>query len=66
MIALLGSTGSGKTTLVNLLPRFYDYNCGSLKLDGIELKRYPRRYLRSNARMFLHHHHHHKRNVNTE
>jgi ATP-binding cassette subfamily B protein len=47
MIALLGSTGSGKTTLVNLLPRFYDYNCGSLKLDGIELKRYPRRYLRS-------------------
>ena len=47
MIALLGSTGSGKTTLVNLLPRFYDYNCGSLKLDGIELKRYPRRFLRS-------------------
>ncbi len=47
MVALLGSTGSGKTTLVNLLPRFYDYNCGSLKLDGIELKRYQRRYLRS-------------------
>lgn len=47
MVALLGSTGSGKTTLVNLLPRFYDYTCGSLKLDGIELKRYPRRYLRS-------------------
>ena len=47
VIALLGSTGSGKTTLVNLLPRFYEYSCGSLKLDGIELKRYPRKYLRS-------------------
>jgi ATP-binding cassette subfamily B protein len=47
VIALMGSTGSGKTTLVNLLPRFYEYSCGSLKLDGIELKRYPRKYLRS-------------------
>lgn len=46
VIALLGSTGSGKTTLVNLLPRFYDYSCGSLKLDGVELKEYPREYLR--------------------
>ncbi|RPI25502.1 MAG: ABC transporter ATP-binding protein [Chloroflexota bacterium] len=46
VIALLGSTGSGKTTLVNLLPRFYEYTCGSLKLDGVELNRYPRLYLR--------------------
>jgi ATP-binding cassette subfamily B protein len=45
-VALLGSTGSGKTTLVNLLPRFYDYTEGSLTLDGVELKDYPRRYLR--------------------
>ena len=45
-IALLGSTGSGKTSLVNLLPRFYDYTGGSLKLDGVELKDYPREYLR--------------------
>ena len=45
-MALLGSTGSGKTTLVNLLPRFYDYTEGSLKLDGVELTRYPRRILR--------------------
>lgn len=45
-VALLGSTGSGKTTLVNLLPRFYEYTSGSLKLDGVELNEYPREYLR--------------------
>jgi ATP-binding cassette subfamily B protein len=45
-VALLGSTGSGKTTLVNLLPRFYDYTAGSLTLDGVELHDYPRHYLR--------------------
>jgi ATP-binding cassette subfamily B protein len=46
VVALIGSTGSGKTTLVNLLPRFYDYTGGSLKLDGVELTNYPREYLR--------------------
>ncbi len=46
-VALLGSTGSGKTSLVNLLPRFYDYTSGSLLLDGVELKDYPRKYLRA-------------------
>jgi ATP-binding cassette subfamily B protein len=45
-VALLGSTGSGKTSLINLLPRFYEYTAGSLKLDGVELKDYPREYLR--------------------
>ncbi|MEN4099444.1 MAG: ABC transporter ATP-binding protein, partial [Anaerolineaceae bacterium] len=46
VVALLGSTGSGKTTLVNLLPRFYDYTSGRILLDNVELTRYPRRYLR--------------------
>jgi ATP-binding cassette, subfamily B, bacterial len=45
-IALLGSTGSGKSSLVNLLPRFHEYTDGRILLDGIELKEYPRAYLR--------------------
>ncbi|HHN94286.1 MAG TPA: ABC transporter ATP-binding protein, partial [Anaerolineae bacterium] len=45
-VALLGPTGSGKTSLVNLLPRFYEYTSGSLTLDGVELREYPRHYLR--------------------
>jgi ATP-binding cassette subfamily B protein len=47
VVALLGSTGSGKTSLVNLLPRFYDYTGGSITLDGLELREYSREYLRS-------------------
>ena len=45
-VALLGSTGSGKTSLVNLLPRFYEVSEGKLTLDGVELKAYPRSALR--------------------
>jgi ATP-binding cassette subfamily B protein len=41
MIALLGPTGSGKSSVVNLLPRFYDYTGGQILLDGVELSRYP-------------------------
>ena len=45
-IALLGSTGSGKTSLVNLLPRFHEYTGGHILLDGVELTDYSRTYLR--------------------
>jgi len=46
VVALLGSTGSGKTTLVNLLPRFYECSSGQILLDGFDLKCFSRRYLR--------------------
>jgi ATP-binding cassette subfamily B protein len=45
-VALLGSTGSGKTSLVNLLPRFYEYTGGRLLIDGVDIKSIPRRILR--------------------
>ncbi len=45
-IALMGGTGSGKTSIVNLLPRFYEYTGGLLTLDGVDLQTYPREYLR--------------------
>ena len=45
-IALLGSTGSGKTSLVNLLPRFHEYTGGQILLVDVELKEYSRSYLR--------------------
>ncbi|MDX2077591.1 MAG: ABC transporter ATP-binding protein [bacterium] len=48
-IALLGSTGSGKTTLVTLLGRFYEYTTGRILLDGIDLKQYPKSFLRKNV-----------------
>ncbi|MBP7213973.1 MAG: ABC transporter ATP-binding protein [Anaerolineaceae bacterium] len=47
VVALLGSTGSGKTSLVNLLPRFYDVSSGRILLDGVNLNDYSREFLRS-------------------
>jgi ATP-binding cassette subfamily B protein len=46
VVALLGSTGSGKTSLVNLLPRFYEYTSGKILLDNVDLNRYSRQFLR--------------------
>jgi ATP-binding cassette subfamily B protein len=45
-VALLGYTGSGKTSLVSLLPRFYEVTVGRLLLDGVEIGHYPKHYLR--------------------
>ncbi len=36
--AFIGSTGSGKSTLINLIPRFYERTCGTIKIDGIDIK----------------------------
>tara|TARA_B100000575_G_scaffold75364_1_gene58828 strand:- start:6681 stop:8447 length:1767 start_codon:yes stop_codon:yes gene_type:complete len=47
-IALVGSTGSGKSTLVNLLLLLYDYKEGDVKLDGISIKQISKKNLRSN------------------
>lgn len=47
-VAILGSTGSGKTSLVNLLLRLYDYDKGSIKVDGVELKHIDKAWIRKN------------------
>ncbi len=46
VVALLGATGSGKTTLVNLLDRFYSYDDGLITIDDVPLQNYQREYLR--------------------
>lgn len=45
-IGIIGGTGSGKTTLVNLIPRFYDAEEGSVKVGGVDVKQYPLSQLR--------------------
>lgn len=45
-IAFIGSTGSGKSTLINLIPRFYDVTEGSIKIDGIDVREYDLKSLR--------------------
>lgn len=46
-IAFIGSTGSGKSTLVNLIPRFYDVSEGSIRIDGVDIRDYDLFELRS-------------------
>ena len=46
-IAFIGSTGSGKSTLINLVPRFYDATSGEVLVDGVNIKDYTQKYLHS-------------------
>ncbi len=46
-IGIIGGTGSGKTSLVHLIPRFYDISSGHLKIDGLEAKEYSLKELRA-------------------
>lgn len=52
-IAIVGPTGCGKTTMINLLMRFYDVDSGSIKIDGVDIRDMPRKDLRSNFGMVL-------------
>ena len=52
-IAFVGSTGAGKTTITNLLNRFYDIQEGSITIDGIDIKNFKRDVLRQNIAMVL-------------
>ncbi len=52
-VAFVGSTGAGKTTITNLLNRFYDIQKGSITIDGIDIKQYGRKSLRSHIAMVL-------------
>jgi ATP-binding cassette subfamily B protein len=52
-VAIVGPTGSGKTTVINLLMRFYDVNSGSIKVDGKDIRDITRKSLRANYGMVL-------------
>ena len=52
-VAIVGPTGSGKTTLINLLMRFYDVDKGSISIDGYDIRDIKRSVLRSNFGMVL-------------
>ena len=52
-VAIVGPTGAGKTTLVNLMMRFYELDAGRITLDGVDVTSVPRRELRSRMGMVL-------------
>ena len=52
-VAVVGGTGTGKSTLVNLIPRFYDVSGGQVLLDGVNVKEYPLEELRGRIGMVL-------------
>lgn len=52
-VALVGATGSGKTSVTSLLPRFYEYNKGEIIIDGKNIREYELNFLRSNIGIVL-------------
>ena len=52
-VAIVGGTGTGKSSLVNLIPRFYDVTGGSVLVDGVDVRNYPLEELRSRIGMVL-------------
>lgn len=52
-VAIVGPTGCGKTTVINLIMRFYDVNSGSIKIDGADIRQITRKSLRDNIGMVL-------------
>ena len=52
-IAIVGKTGSGKTTLINLLMKFYNINNGSIMIDGVDIENIPNKILRKNIGVVL-------------
>ncbi|WP_373471873.1 ABC transporter ATP-binding protein [Carnobacterium alterfunditum] len=53
MVAIVGPTGAGKSTLINLLERFYDVSGGSIKIDGVDTRDFTREEVRSRFAMVL-------------
>lgn len=53
VVAVVGPTGAGKTTLINLLSRFYDVDAGAIKVDGTDIRRYAKKTLRDSMGVVL-------------
>lgn len=53
MVAIVGHTGAGKSTLINLLERFYEIQCGNIRIDGVDIRNMDRSELHANIGMVL-------------